>query len=525
MASLTAPDVMATGPAPLEAAAIEVRDLSKTFAGNRALDRVSFGFEPGLVHALLGGNGSGKSTLIKCLAGVQPGDAGGSVIAAGSRVAADRISPGWARAHGLRFVHQNASVFPHLTVQENLALGHGYPTTAGRINWRALRSHTRTLLDRFQIRARHDQVLGTLRPADQAMIAIARALQEQVDGDRNAVSTLVLDEPTASLPEEEVGVLLDAIRSYVAEGLAIVFVTHRLEEVLAIADTVTVLRDGKLVTSRPVAGLAEDDLVELIVGEALADVAGERREAHPGRVLAALRDVYAPPLRGVSLEVRAGEVLGLAGLLGSGRSEVLRVLFGDLKPASGAVVLADQPCHFGGPSNAMQDGVAYLPEDRSAAVFPNMSVLENLLAPSISRYSRRFFLHRRREREASRSLVAAFGVKAAGVEVPVSLLSGGNQQKVLLARWLHREPSLLLLDEPTQGVDVGARADAYKIIREAASRGTAVIVVSSDFEELAELSDRALVLTAGRVTSELRGTQITRHRLTEKVLMGKAQTP
>lgn len=507
-----------------EVPALEVVNLSKTFPGGPALDGVSFAFESGKVHALIGGNGSGKSTLVKCLAGIQPADPGGAVIVGGQRVAGDQTSPHWARANGLRFVHQDPGMFPTLTVQENFALGHGYPTAAARIQWNVLERQAQDLLDRFQVVARPDQLLSDLRPADRAMIAIARAMQGSFEGHAGEVSTLILDEPTASLPEDEVELLLTAIRRYVQDGLAIVFISHRLEEVMAISDTVTVLRDGKLVASRPAEGLHEQDLVNFIVGEALDELVRETSVEKPGEVVASMQSVTAGPLRDVSLAVRAGEVLGLAGLLGSGRTEILQTLFGGLKIEAGRIEIEGREAPFRGPSDAMNRGVAFVPEDRADAVFSSMTVRENFSAPSLKRYSW-LLVNRRREKAEAMATMDEFGVKSAGYEIPIALLSGGNQQKVLLARWMNRKPRLLLLDEPTQGVDVGARADAYAIIRKAAESGMAVIVVSSDFEELADLSDRVLVLTAGRVTSELRGADVTRHNLTERAHIEKGPQP
>jgi ribose transport system ATP-binding protein len=499
----------------MSTAALEVTGLSKTFPGGRALDEVSFALERGRVHALIGGNGSGKSTLVRCLAGIHAADPGGEVIVGGERIAAAHLSPQWARANGLRFVHQDPGMFPTLTVQENFALGHGYPTAGARIRWGALRRRAQDLLDRFQIEARPDQLLGDLRPADRAMIAIARAMQDRYEGATDAVSTLILDEPTASLPEDEVELLLSAVRRYVRDGLAIVFISHRLDEVMAISDTVTVLRDGRLVASRPAEGLREQDLVRYIVGEALEELEQAPAVEAPGEVVASLRNVTAGLLRDVSLEARAGEVLGLAGLLGSGRTEVLRALFGSLKVTVGHVELGRRETDLAGPSDAMEQGVAFVPEDRADAVFASMTVRENFSAPNMRRYAR-ILVNRRREKAEAKAALGEFGVRAASYEMPISLLSGGNQQKVVLARWLNRRPRLLLLDEPTHGVDVGARADAYAIIRRAAESGMAVVVVSSDFGELADLSDRVLVLTAGRITGELRGAEVTRHNLTER---------
>jgi len=509
-----------TAPTP---AALAVEEVSKTFPGGKALDRVSFALAPGQVHGLIGGNGSGKSTLVKALAGIQPADPGGVVRVGGDAVDADHLTPAWARRHGLRFVHQDPGMFPSLTVAENFALGNGYPHRAGRlVSWRQLRTGVAKLLERFQIDARPEQKLESLRPADRTMIAIARAMQDRYDVGEDAVRALVLDEPTASLPKGEVEILLRAIRTYVEDGLAIIFISHRLDEVRAICDTVTVLRDGSLVDSRPAAGLDERDLVRMIVGRELERF--EAIEAAPaeqgGRVVAGLSGVAVGPLHDVNFEVRAGEILGIAGLLGSGRTEILQTLFGELRPEAGTVTIDGAACRLGGPAAAMDKGIAFVPEDRAEAIFPSMSVRENFSISVLSRYSRGL-LNRVREKRDAKLLLDSFGVKSAGYEIPISFLSGGNQQKVVLARWLNRKPRLLLLDEPTQGVDVGARADAYAIVREAAAEGMAVVVVSSDFEELAELCDRVLVLADGVIAGETSGENLDSAQLTERVHTAK----
>jgi ribose transport system ATP-binding protein len=274
------------------------------------------------------------------------------------------------------------------------------------------------------------------------------------------------------------------------------------------------------VASRSAEGLHEEDLVRFIVGEALEELVRDTSVDSFGDVVAAMKHITAGPLSDVSLEVRAGEILGIAGLLGSGRTELLETLFGGIKADAGTIEIGGQEVRFSGPQDAMDREIAFVPEDRAEAVFASMTVRENFSAPSMKRYSR-VFVNRRQEKTAAKESLDEFGVKAAGYEIPISLLSGGNQQKVVLARWMHRRPRLLLLDEPTQGVDVGARADAYAIIHKAAESGMAVIVVSSDFEELADLSDRVLVLTDGRVTAELRGAEVNRHTLTERAHIEK----
>ncbi|WP_214404293.1 sugar ABC transporter ATP-binding protein [Pseudonocardia lacus] len=496
------------------APALRVTGLSKTFPGTRALDGVSIEVEPGHVHALLGGNGSGKSTLIKVLAGVHRGDPGGELAVGDAVVASDRTSPTWARAAGVHFVHQDPGVFPTMTVAENMAIGRGFETSrAGAIRWKALRRRTVGLLERFQIRATPDTPVGLLRPADRTMVAIARALQDQ-EGEHEGV--LVLDEPTASLPASEVDVLLAAIRRYAVAGQTIVFVTHRLDEVIAIADRVSVLRDGRHVGTVDVAGRTESDLVEMIFGRPLDEVLPETEPAGARERALEVRGLVAGPLRGVDLVLGRGEVLGVAGLLGSGRTELLTAIFGAMPIAAGEVLLDGRPVRFASVDQAMDAGLGYIPEDRAAeAAFPEMSLRENLSAGQVRRYWRGLRHRHGAEAADARGSIAEYGIRASGDQQPFSTLSGGNQQKAVLARWLRRTPRVLLLDEPTQGVDVSARAEIYAVVRAAVERGTSVIVVTSDFEELARVCDRVVVLAGGRIVAELSGTEMAPHRMTD----------
>ncbi|HZQ88068.1 MAG TPA: sugar ABC transporter ATP-binding protein [Acidimicrobiales bacterium] len=501
-------------PGPGPSVVLGLAHISKTFPGTRALDDVSFDVRRGEFHALLGGNGSGKSTLIKILAGVYHADAGGMITVDGHTVDAERTSPEDARAAGLHFVHQNPAVFPALSIAENMAIGHGFERgVAGRIDWKALRRRTSALLERFDIPGRPDTLVRDLRPAERAMVAIARALQDQ-EGEEAGL--LVLDEPTASLPRAEVVRLLGALTRYARDGQTILFVSHRLDEVVDTADRATVLRDGRVAGTVEGDEITEDRLIELIAGRPLEHVYPEMPEVADAEVVLDVRHLAGGPLVDVSFQVRRGDVLGVAGLLGSGRSELLKMLFGAYRVRSGEIVLDGRPVRFRHIGDAMRAGIAYVPEDRGGeAAFPNMTVTENMTAALVDRYWRGALLRHRAEDADTRAGMLEFGVRAASEHQELALLSGGNQQKVILARWLLRRPRLLLLDEPTQGVDVNARAEIYHLVRQAVADGCAVIVVTSDFEELAHVSDRVVVLNQGRVTAELRAPDISATRLTE----------
>jgi ribose transport system ATP-binding protein len=504
-------------------AVLSLSNVSKKFLGTYALRDVSMDIGRGEILALLGGNGSGKSTLIKILAGVHQAEPGGVI----ERLGLDAVgSDEWSVRHShdarLLFVHQSLGLFPGTTVAENLALGRGFETRGpGAINWRRTRSRAETLIERFEIRADPDQLIDELGPADRTMVAIARALQDQ-EGDDQAV--LFLDEPTASLPAAEVEVLHAALRRYAEAGQTIVYVSHRLDEVQGLADRVIVLKDGAKVADLPTNETTTGMLAELITG-LTEDASGveETNEVVRGDVLLSVRELTSPPLHSVSFDLYKGELLGVAGLLGSGRTELLRCLFGD-RPFGGEVLLDGRPLEPRNVLKAMRSGVAHVPENRVAdAMFPEQSIVFNLSISRVAEYWRGLRLRSKPEVSDARQAVDEFLVKTAGTDVAIATLSGGNQQKVILARWLARKPTLLLLDEPTQGVDIGARQEIYGLIRAATARGTAVIVVSSDYEELSAVCDRVVVIRDGRITQDVPRAQLNARHLTHITYEGREE--
>jgi len=481
---------------------VAIRDVTKTFGATHALRGVDVDLAPGEVHALLGGNGSGKSTLIKILAGVQSPDAGQLGVGG-----AWRSWTGWdsehARAAGMRFVHQDPGLFPSLSVAENLAADGALGRRAlSPIRWRALRRRSARLLRSFELDVDPRAPLAALRPAQREMVAIARALHDvEESGD---AALLVLDEPTALLPRHEVELLLSAIRRVAAQGHMVLYVTHRLDEVFAVTDRVTVLCNGSVAATRPTAELDEDTLVELITRRRVDREPRTTRSRRDGQPALAVRGLCSARLHDVEFDLHAGEVLGLAGMGGSGRTELLRVLCGDRRRRAGTIELHGEPVAFRSPLEAIRRGVVYLPEDRRDSTFPDMSVDDNLAAVALDAYWLRGRLRARRQRRDSRELAERFSIVAASVGQPLRSLSGGNQQKVVLARWLRTQARVLLLDEPSHGVDVGARADIHGLVREATDAGAAAIVVASDLQELARVSDRVLVLRDGSIVDELR---------------------
>ncbi len=491
--------------------ALQVSGVSVTFGTTRALDDVSIQVQPGSVHALIGGNGSGKSTLIKVLAGVQPADRGGIITLGDRAYPVEAMSPEASHAAGLRFVHQDLGLFNDMTVAENFALYARYPLARGRrISWRALNTLVADVLGRFDIDATPRTLAGDLRPAGRTMVAIARALHD----DEAAQRILVLDEPTASLPDHEVELLFDSLRRRARQGQAILFVSHRLREVLSLASRLTILRDGRSIATCDAASTTEQEVIELIAGRAVDKLYSVPASVTGGTPSVIVERLSAGPVSDVSFSVRPGEILGIAGLLGSGRTSLLRALFGDLKTRAGVALVGDRAGPFRSPKQAMAAGVAYVPEDRRGdAAFLDQSVQENLSAAAAARYFRRLWMQQATERRESRRLVDQFMIKTESIASPLDWLSGGNQQKVILARWMQRGPKLLLLDEPTQGVDAVARADIYRLIRRTAANGAAVIIVSSDLEELAHICDRAVVLVRGSLVREVHGDELNPERL------------
>ena len=487
--------------------ALRVLALSKTYPGTRALDSVELQVQAGTVHALVGGNGSGKSTLIKILAGVVPADPGGTIAVGADSRPAEQLTPAWAYGQRMRFVHQDLGLLGDLTVAENLFLGRRYPTTAGGISWRRVHARARRILDQQGLDLPTTARVHTLRPAEQTILAIARAIDDvdAPDGSRALEpSLLVLDEPTARLPATEAARLIAAMRRLAGEGHGVVFVSHHLDEILDCADVLTVLRDGRHLLTRPTAGVSAAELTALVAGRPTVT---ERPQPQPQPAsrppVAELRGLTALGLAPMSLDIAAGEIVGLAGLTGSGRTGLLELVCGARRRTGGSVHIDGRAVRPNRVRAAMRSGIAYLPADRaSASGFLELPLIENLSAATLREHRGPFGLRLKHERAAGVALLERLDVRAPSSGAVLRQLSGGNQQKVILARWIATRPRLLLLDEPTQGVDVGARDDIHHLIATMAGEGAAVVIVSSDTDELLRLSDRILVLDRGHVTDE-----------------------
>jgi len=500
--------------------------VSKTYPGMRALDRASLTIEQGQFHALLGGNGSGKSTLIKMLAGVVHGDGEGTITVDGATVGDASNTPEWAQQHSLSFVHQDLGLFEDLSVAENLFVGVDFPNIAGLISWRQIYKDAEQLLDRFDLKISPKAATSSLRPSEKTLVAVARALRGR-EGREQGV--LVLDEPTARLPTNEASTLIEALRQLCAKGQSILYVTHRLEEILAVADAVTVLRDGRIVASKAARGLTKPDLISLIAGRDFGAIYPDRRSVRGSKPVLEVRNLSGGQVSSIGFDVFAGEILGIAGLIGSGRSSLLKMLFGLLPYASGSLVLNGVRLPAG-VASAIAAGVAYVPEDRVRdAAFGDLSVISNLSAAHLQQFQRSGLYDERRERRDATSVISRLRIRLPSPDAPILSLSGGNQQKVILGRWLRRSTSLLLLDEPTQGVDVGARADIYLEISKARESGLGVVMVSSDDDEVLGLADRVMVLGRGRVVASaswphLDASWLSHHSHASSVGCGEGQT-
>lgn len=498
------------GPCPV----LEIVSLSKTYPGQVALDQAALRVMPGEIHALVGQNGSGKSTLIKLVGGYVAPDHGAVVQFGGEAVDLWTLDRDTRRR--IRIVHQDLGLVPTLSTVENLGLGRGYHTgAAGRILWRAEVRRAQELLLAFGLAPDVRQPVGRLSPAERAAVAIVRALQ---DWDATRPGLLVLDEPTASLNRGEVDALFREVRRVAEQGAAVLFVSHMLDEVLTLADRVTVLRDGKVVASgEPVHQLDERRLVELIVGRPVDDLYPD--SAHRvGKPVLEVEQVFGISLRGVNLKVHEGEVLGIAGLVGSGREEIAGALFG-ATPRFMGKVLVDKRKVFATPRDSIQARIAYVPADRKAVGLDMRERLhEHILLPRLGPVEGPVRLHHREARRDAAEWAARLDVQPPLLGRRMEKFSGGNQQKAVLARWLRTDPRVLLLDEPTQGVDVGAKASIYRRIRESADNGVAVLVASSDAEELVHLCDRVLVFRSGSIAVELCGNTLTEERLVAETL-------
>jgi rhamnose transport system ATP-binding protein len=472
------------------AAILSLRGLSKTFPGVRAINEVSLDLYPGEVTALIGENGAGKSTLVKILTGIYQPDAGKMTIA-GERFTAESPRDAW--AVGIAAIHQETVMFDELSVAENIFMGHMRLARGRRIDWGSMRARTRELLSRLDADFEATTLLKRLSVAQKHLVEIARALSHEA-------RIIIMDEPTSALSAHEIADLFEIIKQLKKQNCAILFISHKFDEIFSIADRWVCLRDGEEVGAGMMAGVKEADLVRLMVGRAI-DQVFPKRTPNPGAVVLELDDLsHASEFDGVSVTLRAGQIIGLYGLVGAGRTEAMQALFGLSSPSRGSIKIDDEPIVIRSPAKAIEAGLAYLPEDRQAqgVVLP-FGVRANMTLASLSAHARWGFLSLAKELATTRRFGERLSVKAASWEQIVRDLSGGNQQKIVIGKWLAVAPRILILDEPTKGIDIGSKAAVHEIMGELADAGMAILLVSSELPEIMGMADEILVMHEGRI--------------------------
>lgn len=469
---------------------IEMRGIDKSFGGNAVLKEAGFLLDHGEIHALMGENGAGKSTLMKILTGVYTKDAG-QVIVDGQEVCYK--NPQEAEKAGIVFIHQELNVLFDLTVEENMFLGKEIHGRFGVCDKKAMRAEVRKILDRLGVSIDPQQRMSELSVGQQQMIEIAKALM--VDA-----KVIIMDEPTAALTQSETEVLFQVVRSLKEKGVSIVYISHRMDEIFELCDRITVLRDGSYIDTKRIQDTDMNDVVKMMIGREI----GERyplREASIGEVVFKVEGLTCPGVfKDVSFEVHAGEVLGVSGLMGAGRTEIMQAIFGNMPHVTGKLFLNGEEIHNHNPGQAMKNGIGFITEDRKTeGLMLEESIRKNISLANLGRISRRGVLRKKEERELVQKGIEELHIKCFGPEHECGRLSGGNQQKVVFAKWIYTDPKVLILDEPTRGVDIGAKKEIYNIINDLAAKGVAIIMVSTELPEVLGMADRIMVVREGLV--------------------------
>ncbi|MCD3464444.1 sugar ABC transporter ATP-binding protein [Streptococcus equi subsp. zooepidemicus] len=490
---------------------IEMTAISKSFGTNKVLEKIDLVLHSGQVHALMGENGAGKSTLMNILTGLFPASSGTIVI---DGVEKQFSNPQEAEAFGISFIHQEMNTWPDMTVLDNLFLGREIKGTFGLLDQKAMKEKAKRAFDRLGISIPLDLPIGSLSVGQQQMIEIAKSLLSEV-------SLLVMDEPTAALTDRETESLFQMIASLKKEGVGIVYISHRMEEIFRVTDLITVMRDGIVVDTKPTAETNPAELVKKMVGRDIDDYY-PAKAAELGELVFEVENLSGECFKDISFQVRRGEILGFSGLMGAGRTEVMRAIFGLDKRTAGRIRLNGQDIQVTNPVQAIRAGIGFLTEDRKEeGLILDFSIKDNMTLPSHKDFSKNGFFDDKTSRDFVQKMIDRLRIKSGRPEMVVGNLSGGNQQKVVLAKWIGIAPKVLILDEPARGVDVGAKREIYQLMNELAERGVPILLVSSDLPEVLGVSDRIVVMHEGRITGELSRGEATQEKVMQLATGGK----
>jgi len=491
---------------------LEFQNVTKTFPGVKALSDVSFKVRRGEIHGLCGENGAGKSTLMKILSGVYPhGTYEGKVIYNGEDLKLESSAIHQAAEQGIAIVYQELTLVPAMTVGENIFLGRE-PAARGSIMWDQLYFETQSILTKYHLDVRPHDIVKDLGVGKMQMTEIAKALSEDA-------KILILDEPTSALAEAEIDKLMEILHTLKEQGVTCIYITHKMDEFFRIADNVTVLRDGKFVTTQPTREVTPEKLVSYMVGREMKE-RFPKGNRHPGEVVFEVKDLHGTRadrevLKGVSFDLRRGEILGIAGLMGSGRTELVMTIFGEYaKITQGTIKLEGQDIKIANSHSAMEQGISLVPEDRKRyGLVLKQTILKNISLPNLDRFSGFMRINQNAEVVESLRIAKELAIKAPSLYVPAETLSGGNQQKVVIAKWLLSGPKVLIMDDPTRGVDVGAKYEIYKLMNDLAEKGISIIMISSELEEVLGMSDRVMVMCQGRSNGILNVQEATQEKI------------
>jgi len=482
---------------------LEVRNVNKAFPGTQALKNVTMAFRPGEIHAVVGENGAGKSTLMLIIAGVHRCDSG-KILLDGKEI--EPLTPHQAQQLGISIVYQELSMAPNLTIAENMFVNRQPTNWLGLIDKGRMYRKARQHLEALDVAVSPDTLVKDLNIATMQMVEIVGALSRET-------RVLLMDEPTSALTDKETHRLFDSLRQLKRDGITVIYISHKLDEIFEIADRLTVLKDGEVVGTLDIAEATKDKVVRMMVGRELSSLYPDKNGQGQGTIMQ-VENLSGPGFQNVSFSLRRGEILGLAGLAGAGRTSVCRTVFGVVPKTAGRVIIEDQPVDIGSPEDAIRAGMGFVPEDRKLqGLFLTMSLKQNIVATNLRTCSGTVLMAPDKEAELTRKLVAQLQIKTPTIEQKIMNLSGGNQQKVLLGKWLAVYPKILLIAEPTRGIDVGAKAEIHGLLRQMARQGLGVVMVSSELPEVMGMSDRVMVMHEGRLMGTLSGDEMTEERI------------